>query len=172
MSRTTKALLIAAVAVMLVAATSAYSYYETWDGWFNSGNLYYNSKTYSYVEGGIGVDDSTTRIGMDLFYRTTIPRIAFVCAAGYRDSIFVYIDEFGGAKEYGQSGTTEGIGSWSGIGYADRAGSTMLFYFGGSWEAEFDYTDPPDGTYEGTWRETQSSIPGVRGSGTSSGSLQ
>jgi|GEM_PF-6028114 len=39
MSRTTKALLITAVAVMLVGATNAYGYEEAWDGCFNYGGI-------------------------------------------------------------------------------------------------------------------------------------
>ncbi|MEA3312299.1 MAG: hypothetical protein U9Q76_08810, partial [candidate division WOR-3 bacterium] len=34
-----KLLIITAIAVMLVGATSAYGYWEAWSGWFNSGYL-------------------------------------------------------------------------------------------------------------------------------------
>jgi len=33
--RDKKILIVAAIAVMLVGATSAFGYYESWDGWVN-----------------------------------------------------------------------------------------------------------------------------------------
>lgn len=172
MSKTTKALLIAAVAVMLVGATNAYGYEEGWDGWFTDGYLDCNDKTYDYVEGDNVVDDSTNNLGtVDLFYRLSIPAIAFVCAAGWNDSIFVYIATFTGEKEYGLSGTHDGSGFWTGSGYSDRAKTTNLFDFGGTWEATFDYTPLPenDPIYEGTWLVTWSWPVPVGGIGSSSG---
>jgi len=183
MSKITKALLIAAVAVMLVGATNAYAYHEVWDGWFNSGSLDYDRKTYEYVESYNIVDDSTYIAGRrDTFYRESIPAIAFVCAAGYDDSIFVYIATFSGGKEYGTSGTHEGDGVWTGLGYSDRSKEPMyyLFDFGGTWDTDdgndyFDYTDcpcPPGGppTYSADWDVTSSNPPNVvTGGGTSSG---
>jgi len=169
MRRNKTLLIIAAVAVMLMGATSASAYYEGWDGWFNSGSLDYDSKTYEYVEGGIGVDDSTvTAVRRDTFYRTAIPAIAFVCAAGPGDSIFVYIATFTGGKATGEISTT-GTGLWTGEGYSDRVKNNWLFDFGGTWETYFNYRpDPP--TCEGTWTVTGSFPPNVvTGSGGISG---
>ena len=168
-------LIIAAVAVMLMGATNAYGYHEIWNGWVNSGTLYYDSKTYRYVEGGMEVDDSTYIFpsppspGLDTFgIWTSIPRIAFVCAAGDYDSIFVYISRVWGGKPYGTSGQIDGSGFWSGEGYSNRdmKQEHQLFTFGGTWEATFDYGPK---TYEGTWMKTWSDTPGVSGSGTCSG---
>jgi len=169
-------IIIAAVAVMLVAATSAYGddyTHESWNGWFRSGTLTYNMTAYTVVENTCNeVEDSTyifpPRPGRDMFGRwTAITYITFICADD-GDSIFVYIATVTGGKEYGTSGTHEGSGSWSGEGYSDSSAKpeTKLFDFGGTWEATFDYGPK---TYEGTWMKTWSDTPGVSGSGTCSG---
>ena len=169
-----KLLLIAAVAVMLVGATSAYGYYEGWNGWFKDGYLNYNSKRYTIVESYNTVDDSTyIPLTLDTFY-LTVDVLTFVCAAGYNDSIFVCIPTFTGGKPYGTTGEKDGWGFWSGAGYSDRSAEpeTKLFDFGGTWEVEFDYTPLPhdDPTCEGTWMVTWSGWPvPVGGIGSSSG---
>lgn len=168
-------LVIGAVVLMLAAVTDTNAYHETWDGWFNSATLYYDGKTYSYVEGEILIED-VSGLTRDTFYVNAVPRIAFICAAGYNDSIFVYIDTtITGGKETGQSGTKEGSGSWSGSGYSNRLTTDKLFDFGGTWEAEFEYTDfyPLEGTCEGSWRATWSFTPEVaRSYGGISGEMQ
>ncbi len=170
-------LIIAAVAVMLVAATNAYGYHEQWDGWFRSGTLTYNDTTYTVVESYGTVDDSTyifpppPRPGRDTFY-LTVDVLTFMCAAGYNDSIFVGISAFTGGKEYGTSGTHEGSGSWSGSGYSDRSGGTKLFDFWGTWAStgnHFNYDSEPDPTYTADWDVTGSNPPGITGDGTCSG---
>jgi len=174
---TKKLLLIAAIAVMLVGAASAYGddyTHETWDGWFNSGTLHYNSKNYTIVESYNTVDDSTytlTPPHRDTFY-LTVDALTFVCAAGYNDSIFVCISAFTGGKEYGTSGTHEGSGFWSGSGYSDNSGETKLFDFGGTWAStgnHFNYDSEPDPTYTADWDVTGSNPPGITGDGTCSG---
>jgi len=173
-----KLLLIAAIAVMLAGATSAYGddyTHERWDGWFNSGHLNYDSKTYTIVESYSTVDDSTyIPENRDTFY-LTVDVLTFVCAAGYNDSIFVCISAFTGGKEYGTSGTHEGSGSWSGSGYSDRSAEpeTKLFDFGGTWDTDdandyFNY-NPRTPTYNADWDVTGSNPPGITGDGTSSG---
>ncbi len=175
-------LVIAAVAVMLMAATSAYGddyTHERWDGWFNSGHLNYNSKTYTIVESYRMVEDSTytfpppPRPGRDTFY-LTVDVLTFVCAAGYNDSIFVCIPTFTGGKEYGTSGTHEGSGLWSGSGYSDNSAEpeTKLFDFWGTWAStgnDFNYDSEPDPTYTADWDVTGSNPPGITGDGTCSG---
>ncbi|TKJ41353.1 hypothetical protein CEE36_08540 [candidate division TA06 bacterium B3_TA06] len=173
-------LIIAAVAVMLVAATNAYGddySYESWDGWFNSGELDYNGKTYTIVWSVLEVDDSTYTISpphRDTFgIWVKIPAVAFVCVARPGDSIFVYIDTLTtGGKEYGTSGTKEGEGYWYGDGsqYNEHGQLVKIFDFGGTWEATFNYNTEPDPTYEGTWMVTWSGWPVlVTGDGTCSG---
>jgi len=173
---TKKLILIAAVAVMLVGATNAYGYYEDWDGWFNSGtiSINYGSRVFTSVGMGI-VSDSTIELKPDDFYLKANACVDFVYVDdGYEDTLTLGISRFFGSKPTDQSGQKEGSGGWSGSARVHGPGhEDVNFILGGTWEAEFIYTgDPPDGTYEGTWRETSSSIPGVSGSGGSSGSLQ
>ncbi|MBA7692546.1 hypothetical protein ES703_101113 [subsurface metagenome] len=175
MSRITKALLITAVAVMLMAATSAYGYYEDWDGWFNSGYLRYGGNDFTSVGSGIVSDSTLTLEEEDDFYLKANASVDFVYDGGwYEDTITLGISNFFGSKPTDQSGQKEGSGGWSGSARVHGPGhEDVNFVLGGTWEAEFTYTsDPLAGTYEGTWRETSSSIPGVSGSGGSSGSLQ
>ena len=55
-----KALILAAVVIAaLAAATTAQAYYETWDGWFHEGTLYYNGNAYTRDYEGGQVQDST-----------------------------------------------------------------------------------------------------------------
>jgi hypothetical protein len=167
-------LLIAGVAIMLTGATSAYAYHEGWDGWFNSGTLYYNSKTYTISGSCFCADDSTFSVTVDTFYVTAVPRIAFICAAGYGDSIFVYIDvTFTGWKYTGQSGTKAGAGSWSGSGYSNRLMTNKLFDFWGTWASTGNhfYYRPSPPTYTADWVVTGSNpLNAVTGGGTCSGS--
>ncbi len=169
-----KLLLIAAVAVMLVGATSAYGYYEGWNGWFKDGYLNYNSKRYTIVESYNTVDDSTyippSPPHRDTFY-LTVDALTFVCAAGYNDSIFVGISAFTGGKDYGTSGTHEGSGLWSGSGYSDNSGESKLFDFWGTWDTDdagdyFDY-NPRTPTYTADWDVNP--LGAVTGDGTCSG---
>jgi hypothetical protein len=166
-------LLIAGVAIMLAGATSAHAYHEIWDGWFDSGSLHYNSKTYTVVENNLIVNDSTYSPTRDTFY-LTVDVIAFVCAAGYNDSIFVCIPTFTGGKETGTSGTHLGDGSWSGSGYSDRSATNKLFDIWGTWGTYidpdcFNYGGLPP-IYDADWRVIGSNPEGfVTGSGTCSG---
>jgi len=153
------------------------NYLETWDGWFNSGtiSINYGSRVFTSVGMGIVADSTLTLEEEDDFYLKADACVDFVYRDGfYEDTLTLGISNFFGSKQTDQSGTKEGSGGWSGSARVHGPGhEDVNFILGGTWEAEFTYTgDPPDGTYEGTWRETQSSIPGVSGSGTSSGSLQ
>ncbi|TKJ38027.1 hypothetical protein CEE36_10840, partial [candidate division TA06 bacterium B3_TA06] len=89
MSKTTKALLIAAIAVMLVGATSAYGYYEHWDGWFNSGYLTYGD-TYDYVSGE-GVLQDRTYGSVDSFFVNFVTPSTFTCESGEYEGYYIML---------------------------------------------------------------------------------
>jgi len=151
------------------------NYLETWDGWFNSGYLTYGGNDYTSVGSGIVSDSTLTLEEEDDFYLKANASVDFVYDGGwYEDTISLGISRFFGSKTTDQSGTKEGSGGWSGTGRVHGPGhEDVNFVLGGTWEAEFTYTgDPPDGTYEGTWRVTSSWPVFVSGIGGSSGFLQ
>jgi len=168
-------IVIAAIAVMLMGATSAYGYQEDWNGWFNSGYLRYGGNDFTSVGSDIVSDSTILELRTDNFYLKANASVDFVYDGGwYEDTISLGISRFFGSKTTGQSGTKEGSGGWSGSARVHGPDhEDVNFVLGGTWEAEFTYTgDPPDGTYEGTWRVTSSWPVFVSGIGGSSGFLQ
>lgn len=171
-----KALIIIAVAMILVTASSAYAYKETWDGWFSGGYLTYNSYYYYYSGSGGDVCDSTLST-TDLFYicpGEPVANIPFVCSA-LDDTIYLTVSYVSGWKYTGQTGTKEAHdGYWSGSGVRRKTQVETIFTsIIGSWDTDdpgdkFDYTTDPD-TYSAQWDVTSSSPVGLGGHGTSSG---
>jgi len=175
-----KLIVIAAVAVMLVAATSAYGYYEDWDGWFNSGYIRYGGNDYTSVGSDI-VSDSTIYEKPDDFYLKANASVDFVYYDGsYEDTITLGISRFFGSKTTGQSGQKEGSGGWSGTAILTIPGLPPVVFdtVEGTWNTRdagdyFDYTMcpcPPDTpTYSAKWVVTRSVPPGLTGADGSAG---
>lgn len=169
-------LLIAAVAVMLLSATSAQAYYETWDGWFNGGYLYYGGYYYYYVAGtGGGEADDRSDSPRDTFYDFTPNAGGIKFVNSYlADTIFLSISTMYGGKVTGTSGEKEGSGTWAGT--AIRRKNTVETTFTsvtGIWNTTyqydcFDYDNSPP-TYEAHWTVTGSDPDGLDGYGSSSG---
>ncbi|TKJ38001.1 hypothetical protein CEE36_10850 [candidate division TA06 bacterium B3_TA06] len=181
-------LIIAAIAVMLVGATSAYGYYETWDSLFISGTLTYGGNDYQQTGDyyGIAYDSTVTGGTTDTFSAFIWPvALRFVSANG--DTIDLSVRNFTGNKETGTSGTKEGAGTWSGsaVRYKNGVPETRWTSVSGTWDTEdqggqtyyFDYTMcpscPPNiPTYSARWDVTSSTPGGLNaltGDGGSSG---
>jgi hypothetical protein len=169
-----KLLIIAAVAVMLVGATSAYGDYteEGWNGWWLSGTLTYNSHDYTAVDTGY-VSDSTFSDTTDTFYLPQDVIVNFIYVVGEIEDTIEFEDTmFTGRKPTGESGTKEGSGVWSGLAIHRRSGFPPdTFTIWGTWEStgnHFNYnTRPP--TYTASWLVTGSYPDGITGGGTCSG---
>ncbi len=173
-------LIIAAVAVMLVGATSAYGYWEQWDGWWYSGTLTYNSHDYTAVDFGY-VSDSTFSDTTDTFYLPQDVIVNFIYVVGEIEDTIEFEDTvFTGSKPTGQSGQKEGSGEWAGMAILRRSGLPPdTFTIWGTWDTDganeyFDYRtcpcppgDPP--TYTADWDVTGSYPDGITGGGTCSG---
>ncbi|MEA3311460.1 MAG: hypothetical protein U9Q76_04495 [candidate division WOR-3 bacterium] len=170
-------ILIAAVAVMLVAATSASAYYEAWNGWFSSGTLTYGGNNYYYSDTGGIACDSTYSATRDTFYlpdTNFVTAFPFVCSA-IHDTIYLNANRFTGGKETGQSSTKEGNGDWSGSAVRRGPGHPPQTFslVRGTWDTSgpgecFDYR-PATPTYSAGWHVTRSTPLGLGGDGTSSG---
>ncbi|MEA3311792.1 MAG: hypothetical protein U9Q76_06195 [candidate division WOR-3 bacterium] len=170
-------LLIAAIAVMLVGATSAYGYHEAWDGWFSWGILYYEDSAYTCSSPGGTVYDSTAGTVDNFYFSGGIPVAAFVCSA-INDTIYLTVSSSTGSKTTGQSGTKEGNGDWSGS--AVRRGPShppqTFSLVRGTWDTQdtegqtryFDYR-PATPTYSARWNVSYSIPWGITGRGGSSG---
>lgn len=156
-------LVIAAVAVMLLGATSAYGYYETWDGWWSSGTIEYDENTYTHSGEGFMIRDSTYSETRDTFYFSSgaVNLMPFVCDdVNPPDTIFLALPLSGtyGGKPTGQSGEKYGIGEWSGTGYDHEL--VKIFDIEGTWTGTFNYTDRPY-IYTAVAYSTWSSPPGI-----------
>ena len=169
-----KLLIIAAIAVMLMGATSAYGYYEGWNGWFNSGYLRYGGN--DFTSGGSGIVSDSTLIleEEDDFYLKANASVDFVYDGGwYEDTITLGISRFFGSKPTDQSGQKEGSGGWSGMAILRRSGlSPDTFTVVGTWRStypHFNYDSEPDPTYTASWLVTGSVPDGITGGGTCSG---
>lgn len=163
-------LIIAAVAVMLAGATSAYGYDETWDGWFNSGYIIYGGHEFTSV-GSDCVSDSTIDFKPDDFY---LPNDAIVDFVYGSDTITLGVSGFTGSKPRGQSGTKEGSGGWSGMAILTIPGLPPVVFdtVEGTWRStypHFNYDSEPDPTYTASWLVTRSVPDGITGGGTCSG---
>jgi len=167
---TKKLLLIAAIAVMLVGATSAYGYYESWNGWFNSGYLRYGGNDFTSVGGWDVVSDSTIDEELDDFYLKVNVCVHFVYGS---DTIMLGIDGFTGSKETDTTGTKEGSGDWLGSAILTIPGLPPVVFdtVEGTWRStypHFNYdTRPP--TYTASWLVTRSVPAGITGAGGSAG---
>ncbi|MEA3311213.1 MAG: hypothetical protein U9Q76_03220, partial [candidate division WOR-3 bacterium] len=172
-------LVIAAIAVMLAAATSASAYYERWEGWFNSGHLTYGGYTYNYAYGEGIVEDYTSG-DIDTFAIHAIPVLGFTCLEN-GGTIVLRVITSTGWKPTGQEGQKEGRGNWTGTAVLTITGlPDMDFTLEGTWDTGtpiddmyFDYTDYPeeDATYSAKWRVSNSTPLGLDGEGGSAGEL-
>jgi len=176
---TKKLLIIAAVAVMLAVATSAYSYYEAWDGWFNSGYLECLDDTFYYTSGSGTLWDRTYG-SVDSFFIYAVTPSTFTCESG--EYAGYYIKLWPGAtgwKDTGQSGHKEAYnGAWTGKArlYIPDPPQTFDFTVWGTWNTStdddyFNYGGIPY-TYSAHWRALRSSPFGITGEGGSAGELQ
>jgi len=166
-------LIIAAVAVMLVAATNASAYHEHWDGWFNSGYLTYDGYTYNHVEGIGGVAD-TTNGDVDEFFLDAITVITFYCS-GTDGTIVVRLTSSSGSKPTGQEDQKEGSGNWGGTAVLTRPGLPNVNFttLVGTWDTNdagdyFNYA-PETPTYSAKWYVSYSDPDGLTGAGGSAG---
>jgi len=175
-------LLIAAVAVMLVGATSASAYYEWWDGWFSSGELTYLEATFDYVEGE-GMLRDTTAGSVDSFLVPIITPSTFTCAAtGYYIKLWPGAS---GSKPTGQRGQKEvNVGAtWAGhailyiLGPPNPPQTVVFDSVWGTWNTTseagdcFDYGGIPP-IYSAHWYVVGSTPGGLGGDGGSAGDLQ
>ncbi|TKJ44016.1 hypothetical protein CEE36_02535 [candidate division TA06 bacterium B3_TA06] len=175
--RNKKLLLIAAVAVMLVAATSAYGYWEAWDGWFNSGYLIYLGDTYDYVSGE-GILEDRTFGSVDSFYINTVTPGIFTCTrTGY--TIKLWVTTPSGSKDTGQEGQKQvDEAEWSGNAIRiipqppPNPPKIDTFTVVGTWNTRapndyFDYTmcpcPPATPTYSAHWIVSYSVPWGITG---------
>ncbi|NLI99267.1 hypothetical protein GX441_11500 [bacterium] len=166
-----KALILAAVVMALAAATTAHAYYETWNGWFVGGTLYYNGYTYAEVGSASGSsDDSTYSVARDTFYNIhslSSPAPCFVCSA-LDDTIYLRPDSLLGGKDTGQTGTKEGNGVWSGTAIRRKnTVETTWSAVSGTWDTGtrddneyFNYDTNPDSYLLG-WDVTSSTPSGL-----------
>jgi len=166
-------LVIAAVAVMLVAATSAYGYHEVWDGWFNSGYLTLDSDTFDYVEGQSTVEDYTAG-SVDSFTIWAIPYRSFYCATtGY--TIRLWVTTATGWKYTVQEGQKEAYdGGWTGeaILYRPLLPDDLDFDVWGTWGSTYPHFNYNTDSYTAWWRVSNSRPLGLGGKGGSSGTLR
>lgn len=146
-------LILIAIVVMAVAATTAFAYYETWEEFiWSNGTLYYDGNAYTCsFDGGFLCDSTATNV--DLFY---MKGDGVVVPFDYRgDTIWLTVSAFSGSKPTGQSGVKEASGTWSGSAYVKSAART--YTLGGTWASrnnDFDYTSTPwtwDAEVEVTW---------------------
>ncbi|MBN2379659.1 hypothetical protein JXM67_07655 [candidate division WOR-3 bacterium] len=162
--------------LILAGVTTGYAteYEERWDGWFDTGTLYYNSVAYTLVgEATATVYDTTYSVSIDTFYYITQPAL-FLFISADNDSIRLSITVFRGYKGTGTSGTKEGTGGW--IGQGLRMKNTVETTFTtviGTWDTNggseyFDYNSSPP-VYTAGWDVIGSSPSGLSGGGTNSG---
>ncbi|TKJ44272.1 hypothetical protein CEE36_00590 [candidate division TA06 bacterium B3_TA06] len=158
---------------MLVDATSAYGYYEGWDGWFNSGFLtFLEGDPFDYVEGEGRLEDLTSG-DVDTFFVSTITPSTFTCAtSGWTIKLWPGAS---GSKPTGQEGQKEAYnGAWSGYAILTITGFPPdTFTVVGTWAStdpyHFNYDSEPDPTYTAWWRVSNSDPEGIEGEGGSAG---
>ncbi|MBA7600430.1 hypothetical protein ES703_07482 [subsurface metagenome] len=177
-------LVIAAVAVMLVAATNASAYCEAWTGWFNSGYLEYFGATFEYTNGEGRLEDRTYG-SVDSFYITTVTPSTFTCTRT-GCTIKLWVTTPSGSKDTGQEGQKQvDEAEWSGNAIRiipqppPNPPKIDTFTVWGTWNTTdepgdyFDYTMcpcPPDTpTYSAHWIASYSSPLGITGEGDSAG---
>ncbi|MBA7605296.1 hypothetical protein ES703_12426 [subsurface metagenome] len=178
--RNKKILIIAAVAVMLVGATSAYAYHEVWDGWFNSGYLILSDveteQYFEYVEGE-GILEDLTAGDIDTFFIAAISVLTFTCIET-GDTIKLWAAPASGSKPTGQSGikeVNEGA-AWSGMAILRRSGLPPdTFDVEGTWDTTseagdcFNYLPGKPPNYSAHWEISNSEPEGLTGAGGSAG---
>jgi hypothetical protein len=178
-------LLIAGVAIMLAAATSASAYLEYWEGWFNSGYLKYKGYTFNYTEGESTLEDHTVG-DVDSFSVSAITSSTFTCSTQgpYMGCYIKVWSNPSGSKDTGQEGQKEVNrgATWTGTAKLYQPGKDPEdFNVWGTWDTDdagdyFDYTDcpcPPGGppTYSAHWEMSGSNPDRLRGKGGSAGEL-
>ncbi|TKJ37902.1 hypothetical protein CEE36_10970 [candidate division TA06 bacterium B3_TA06] len=162
-------IVIAAVAVMLVAATNAYGYWELWNGWFNSGHLtFVESPYFDYVEGE-GILEDLTDEDVDTFFVSAVCISTFTCTEkGYTIKLWPGASGSKPTGQRGQKEVNEGA-TWTGFARF-YYGSQILVEFDvveGTWDTNdyYDYfnyvPDPP--TYSANWYFGSSNPPGFTG---------
>jgi|GEM_PF-988941 len=181
-------IVIAAIAVMLVGATSVYGYYEVWDGWFNSGSLRLDDTyTFNYVSGQ-GLLEDTTAGSVDSFFVSTVTPSTFTCESGEYEGYTIKLwPGASGYKYTGQSGQKEAEGdptpTWTGFArryIPDPPNPPKIEEFDvwGTWNTRadgdyFDYTmcpcPPATPTYSAHWIANLSDPLGITGEGGSAG---
>ncbi len=181
-------LLIAAVAVMLLSATSAQAvYWESWTGYFATGYIHVYNKDYDFsMSGSSGrtvckegstrdtfLNDSTDFVGYFVNTETMVPDTLKLTGATYLTH-----PKFFGWKYTGQSGTKEGEdGLWCAYARAGSNGTYTYFYIWGAWSTSggdeyFNYNNTPP-TWSGHWSVTGVQSPlEASGYGTVGGTRQ
>jgi len=163
-------LAIIAVAVICLAATSAFSYYEHWTNLMSSGSLTYDGNTYNHPSPGTGATLCDSTVGtVDSLYIGGDGITALFINSVIGDTIRLDIVEgdVHGAKSTGRSGTPSfSNGDWTGEAYVFSTSTrhTVTGTFGG----DFDYTTTPH-EWSGDWDITDSDPDGIGGSGDSDG---
>jgi hypothetical protein len=180
--------IIAAVAVMLAAATSAHAYYEWWEGWFNSGWLILSTPspprvdTFYYTTGQSTLVDCTDG-DVDEFYVPSVTPSTFTCSTQgpYMGCYIKVWSNPSGSKDTGQEGQKEVNrgATWTGTAKLYQPGKDPEdFNVSGTWDTGtsiddmyFDY-DPETPTYSAHWVMNYSNPDGLTGEGGSAGELQ
>lgn len=156
-----KALIIIAVAMMLIAASSAYAYTELWSGGCGTGTLTYNDDDYYYDHGDYNgnIRDTTKTAGQrDTFdlYTCTWEAVFYHWSGGIEhsgsiDDSLVITEYSWGVRGWKYTGTT---GTKYGEGTFIAACTNKNFVFYGTWDnTTFDYT-PHTPTASGDWDVT------------------
>ncbi|TKJ38487.1 hypothetical protein CEE36_10615 [candidate division TA06 bacterium B3_TA06] len=165
-------LIIAAVAVMLVGATSAYGYYEHWNGWFNSGYLKYLGATFDYTTGS-GVLEDRTFGDVDSFFVNAVDVSTFTCESGEFAGYYIMLyPDASGWKYTGQRGHKEAHnGGWTAQAFLHIPSTppqTVEFTAEGTWDTGtshdgyyFNYY-PATPTYSAKWYFVGSTLPGLQ----------
>jgi hypothetical protein len=181
-------LIIAAVAVMLAGATSAYGYQEYWEGWFNSGYLILSTSspprvdTFHYTTGESILEDHTVG-DVDEFHVPSVTPSTFTCYTEPYMGCYIKVwSNPSGSKDTGQEDQKEVNrgATWTGTAILYQPGKDPEeFDVEGTWNTEdagdcFDYTDYPeeDATYSAHWVMNYSDPDRLRGEGGSAGTLQ
>lgn len=180
-------LLIAAVAVMLLSATSAQAvYWESWTGFFADGYIHVYNKDYTFSTSGSSgrtvckegtakdtfYNDSTNFVAYFIYDEEVVPDTLKLTGATYLTH-----PKFFGTKDTDQEDQKEGSGIWCAYAQAGSNGDYTYFYIWGAWLCNniqedkcFDYDNTPP-TFYGTWNVTQGTVT-CSGSGTVAGTQQ
>ncbi|MBN2379916.1 hypothetical protein JXM67_08970 [candidate division WOR-3 bacterium] len=165
-------LIAIAIAVLAVAATSVFAYYEMWWGFFSDGYLVYNSNYYYHPNPGAGGPICDSTISDDEFYMTSDGIIVPFIDDVNDDTIWLTITDASGSKTTGRSRTKSVTnGAWSGSGRRTAPDPDQTFtVISGTWQAAFMYDENPD-SFAGTWTADYSDPSGISGTGKCEGDI-